>query len=186
MGKKRRVYDNEDYQRLYNRIERIFDVEDINVDLIESYLQAGRIGKHKIKYGFSKSGKQRYAVSQGISLRGLYNLRKLSEKIAKSNEVWQEMKKAKDIKTLDELSEQLSDLLVHKDIIQYNIKLKKLDFIRSFEEKKKLFKEGGYEERRQARKLLARESPQALGGLISAEKRRGLKSFREFLNQYDW
>lgn len=100
----------DNYQRAYDAIEREFDIADLDADAITSYLTAGRIGPHKIKYGFDKKGRQRERMSDGVSSRGVSKIRDFADDIAEAGRIYKDAKDAQDIDTLNNLSRKAAGL----------------------------------------------------------------------------
>lgn len=105
------------YSQLYDRIERSFEIADITPDTIESWLIQGKEGG-KIKYGFDKSGKQRYSTSKGISSAGRTNIRTFAEKIGLSGEIYEQIDIEQDYDKLRSLRNQAKDLDIYsKEVV---------------------------------------------------------------------
>lgn len=105
------------YSQLYDRIERDFDITEITPDTIEAWLVQGKDGG-KIKYGFDKKGKQRYADSKGISSAGRTNIRSFAEKVGVAGEIYEQIDKETEYSELAKLRNEAKDLDIYsKEVV---------------------------------------------------------------------
>jgi len=179
-----------DYSQLYGRIEKAFNVDEISAEVIEAWLIQGKEGG-KIKYGFDKSGKQRYVQSKGISSTGRTNVRIFAEGLSRGKEIYDEVDVEGEIGELKNLRKEAESLDIYStkvvEKIDEGIEIAKEVKI---QEKEILEKESGdflikeykeaetVEERKEARRTLREELPYSLRSLKGWETRRGKEAFR--------
>lgn len=181
----------DNYKRLYDAVEKKFNVEELDGDDVYEWITARSGGK--INNGFDRSGKRRTADSK-TTMTGQSKLRSLAENIAESGNVYRQVQAAEDTETLENLRK--VDVVVHKSqvsslintrfaelskeeekLVEINEQVReyqeKVDEIETLdiEEQKQLYKSGSREERELAAVALGEASPATLGGLISGERR---------------
>lgn len=115
------------YPELYEAIQEAFEPEDMTESRIQEWLVHGDTGKHTVKWGEDKKGKQRYREVEGGGVSP--GSRRLARKLAETSKTKERIDKADSIADLDELFQEARDLAVHGDTLTEEINMRRAELV---------------------------------------------------------
>ncbi|MFA7708356.1 MAG: hypothetical protein WCX73_05385 [Candidatus Pacearchaeota archaeon] len=113
--------------QLIERLQEEYDIDDIDEQgsQIYDYLTKGKLGPHEIDYGWTKSGKHRKEVSNGLSLTGRSKIKNLAVQFGESKRIYNEAGIAESLEQLDELKKETRGLIFNKKNVSDFIDVRK-------------------------------------------------------------
>lgn len=178
------------YSGLYEAIQQAFEPEDMTEDRIEQWLYHGESGKHKVKWGKTDSGEQRYKdVTGGGISSGTKNI---ARELSQTKIVYDKTKEESDITELVKLRTEAKSLKVHQSTVEKEVE-SAIRVAQEVKEQEKRRNEeqsadvliSGYkeaktsEELKEKRQELKEALPYSLRSIKGWETRRGKEAFRE-------
>ena len=173
-----------------DRMQSLMRPENMSQDEILSKLvPSARRGRHKIKWGEDRKGKQRYKEVEGVSISS--GTIRLASELSKTKDVYDKAVEGTDIQELVKLKTEAKDLKVHQSIIEKEIdssirlaqEVKEQETLRVEEEAKDFLlseykKAETVEEEEKIRRELKAELPYSLRSLKGWRTRKGALAFK--------